>query len=203
MAKEHITIKDILNPNLSPVKRLIKDDQELKQVVALLKKNGYKITLTQGVWDLIHIGHAQYLEKAKAQGDILIVGVDSDQLTKKRKGPSRPIVPEDERVKMISHLRYVDLIFLRQIRHGMAGNDKVLQIVQPDVLVVSMTNKDIGEEKMKAMKQYCKKVIPLIHQATTSTTARVRKLTLDGADNLAKELQKFVDSFISRLGDDK
>jgi D-beta-D-heptose 7-phosphate kinase/D-beta-D-heptose 1-phosphate adenosyltransferase len=76
--------------------------KDIRKVVNFLKKNDYKIVLTQGVWDLIHEGHAKYLQKAKEFGDILIVAVDTDEVVRYRKGPNRPIVPEKERVRMIS-----------------------------------------------------------------------------------------------------
>lgn len=78
--------------------RYIPDHVKLVELVGYWKKLGLKIVLTSGTFDLFHIGHAQYLEKAKEMGDVLIVGVDSDARVKKRKGPERPIVPENERV---------------------------------------------------------------------------------------------------------
>jgi D-beta-D-heptose 7-phosphate kinase/D-beta-D-heptose 1-phosphate adenosyltransferase len=85
MAKK-IKISDILNGGSNLEKRYVPNFEDLKEVVKELKKKKLKIVLTQGVYDLIHQGHAAYLERAKSLGDVLIVGVDSDALTKKRKG---------------------------------------------------------------------------------------------------------------------
>src|SRR5688572_3071996 len=80
---------------------------ELKQTLKEFRKNNPndKVVLTQGTYDLVHIGHARYFQKAKSYGDFLIVGVDSDEKVKVRKGPDRPVVPEDERLEMLTYLK--------------------------------------------------------------------------------------------------
>src|SRR5690348_2233677 len=89
--------------------RYIPDYKELGALVKLWKQLGLKIVLTSGTYDLFHIGHAEYLEAAKKQGDLLIVGVDSDAKVRQRKGPHRPVVNEEERVRILAHLRHVDV----------------------------------------------------------------------------------------------
>jgi rfaE bifunctional protein nucleotidyltransferase chain/domain len=198
MKEDTITVKEILNPNLDSAKRLIKSDKELKKIVTLLKNNGYKIVLTQGVWDLVHEGHAKYLEKAKTLGDILIVGVDSDELTKKRKGPNRPIVPEGERVRMISHLRYVDILTIRGAKEDIGD---LIRLIHPDVLVVSRSTKDFTKKMKEEYSGVCGKIVDLNPQATTSTTARVRNLTIEGAEKLSDKIKKLADDFIQGIKD--
>jgi rfaE bifunctional protein nucleotidyltransferase chain/domain len=200
MANQSITVKDILNPGLDPAKRFIKDKKELQKIVERLRDNGYRIVLTQGVWDMVHEGHAKYLEKAKSYGDILIVGVDSDELTKQRKGPSRPIVPEGERIRMISHLRHVDILTLRN-----TGEDigMLIKLIRPDVLIVSKTTKDFTDQMKKDYRGVCGKVVDLSPQATTSTTARVRQLTMEGAEKLAQKIKKLTDDFIEEIRNGK
>src|SRR5262245_56837292 len=90
--------------------RYIPNHEKLGKLVQHWKELGLRIVLTSGTWDLFHVGHAEYLEKSKGLGDILIVGVDSDEKVKARKGPHRPVVPEAERVRILSHLRHVDVI---------------------------------------------------------------------------------------------
>ena len=173
--------------------------KDIGKISAILKKNGYKVVLTQGVWDLIHEGHAQYLQKAKELGDVLIVGVDTDEVVKYRKGPTRPIVPEKERVKMISHLKHVDLIVMKESK---TDNGKLIRAIKPDILVISQTTKSVHEGKkfIDGVKEkhgeYCKEIVNLKPQSTTSTTARIRLLTIKGAEDLAKELQKVIGRFL-------
>ena len=173
--------------------------KDIGKISIFLKKNNYKIVLTQGVWDLIHEGHAQYLQKAKALGDVLIVAVDTDEVVKHMKGPSRPIVPEKERVKMISHLKHVDLIVMKESKtdHG-----KLIRAIKPDILVVSRStpsNKK-GKKFIDEIKEehagYCKKIVNLKAQSTTSTSARIRLLTIQGAADLAKELQSVIEGYL-------
>jgi rfaE bifunctional protein nucleotidyltransferase chain/domain len=178
--------------------QLIKDT-DIKQLSTDFKKAGYTVVLTQGVWDLIHIGHARYLQKAKKLGDILIVAVDTDEVVRHRKGPNRPIVPEEERVQMISHLKSVDVIVMKKSKtdHG-----KLIRLIKPDVFVVSKTTASANAEKKfieeieEEHKNFCKKIINLNAQATTSTTARVRTLTISGMEELAEELHKMIDKFL-------
>ncbi len=200
MANQKITVKDILNPNLNPAKRLIKDSKKIQTIVRQLKDNGYKVVLTQGVWDMVHEGHAKYLEKAKSFGDILIVGVDSDKLTKERKGPSRPIVPEGERVRMISHLRHVDLLTLRN-----TGEDigMLIRLIEPDVLIVSKTTKDFSQKMKNDYSNICGKIVDLEPQAVATTTGRVRQLTMEGAEKLANKIKKLTDDFIEEIRNGK
>lgn len=200
MTEHKITVKDVLNPNLEPSKRFIKNNQELKKVVTLLRNNGYTIVLTQGVWDLIHEGHARYLAKAKALGDILIVGVDSDELTRKRKGPNRPIVPEGERIRMISHLRHVDILTIRGSKDEIGS---LIRLVKPDVLVVSRSTKDFTTQMKKEYSDVCKKIVDLDPQATSTTTGRIRTMTIEGAEKLANKIKKLADDFIESIKNGK
>ncbi|MDO8240881.1 MAG: adenylyltransferase/cytidyltransferase family protein [Candidatus Moranbacteria bacterium] len=173
--------------------------EDIGKIATNLKEAGYKVVLTQGVWDLIHEGHAKYLQKAKELGDVLIVAVDTDEVVKHRKGPTRPIVPEDERVKMISHLRHVDLIVMKESKtdHG-----KLIRDIRPDVLVVSETTESNAQGKKfidmirEEHNEFCKEIINLEPQSTTSTSARIRLLTIKGAEDLAQELQKVIEKFL-------
>ena len=161
--------------------RYIPDHDKLQTSVELWKQLGLKIVLTSGTFDLFHIGHAQYLEKAKALADILIVGVDSDARVKKRKGPDRPVVPEDERVLILSHVRHVDVVTLKNIDDP---SNHLIKLVRPDVLVVSKsTNHESDEVDEKA--QYCGEIVVLEPQATTSTSAKLRMIQIGKEKGLA------------------
>jgi len=76
------------------------------------KEEGKKVVFTNGVFDIIHSGHVDYLNKAKALGDILIVGLNSDISVKKIKGEKRPIIPERDRAFVLSNLKAVDFVVL-------------------------------------------------------------------------------------------
>jgi D-beta-D-heptose 7-phosphate kinase/D-beta-D-heptose 1-phosphate adenosyltransferase len=94
------------------MKEKIKGREELRKIVEALKSEGKKIVFTNGCFDLLHVGHIRYLEKAKELGDILIVGVNSDRSVQMIKGPKRPILPEEERAEVLSGLGCIDYITL-------------------------------------------------------------------------------------------
>jgi D-glycero-beta-D-manno-heptose 1-phosphate adenylyltransferase len=86
---------------------------------------------TNGVFDLLHPGHVRYLQDARALGDVLIVGLNSDESVRRNKGPERPINPKHERAEVLAALACVDAVV--DLRRGHAGRDR--RLVQPDVLV--------------------------------------------------------------------
>lgn len=193
----HLVLSSILDTKTNSDHRFIRDLNVLERVIRELKKKSKKIVLTQGVWDLIHEGHAKYLEAAKSYGDILVVGLDSDALTRARKGPNRPIVPEKERVEMLTHLRHVDIVTIRDLYHDIGH---LVRLVKPDVLVTSTSTADFKDDlKAGTYKDVCKKIVTLPPQATTHTSARVRNLTIEGAEKLADEVSKLTKDFIQRI----
>lgn len=188
-----VKVKNILSTASNLDDRLITDYKKLKSVVDSLKDMGYRIVLTQGVYDMIHEGHAKYLERALSYGDILVVGVDSDELTRKRKGPSRPIVPQAERLQMLSHLRSVSILTVREAHHDIG---LLIKTIRPHVLVTSKSTKDFSIDEAKDYGQYAEKVVVLPPQAATSTTARVRLLTISGADQLAADIMRGIPELV-------
>jgi len=178
------------NSNFS--ERYVPDHGKLEELISHLKGLGLRIVFTQGVFDLVHLGHLDYLEKARSYGDILVVAVDSDEWTKKRKGPGRPIVPEGERLRILTHARSVDIITLinKGIQHGL------IQKIRPDTLVVSETTADFSDETLEIVKGCCGKIIKLPPQGMTSTSARVRMLAIDGAKELASKIEQLIGKFL-------
>ncbi len=84
----------------------------LKAEVDALKEQGKKIVFTNGCFDILHPGHAEYLKEAKAQGDVLVVGLNSDASVQRLKGSERPIVNEKDRAYMLDALKAVDYVVL-------------------------------------------------------------------------------------------
>lgn len=84
----------------------------LKQISYELKSQGKKIVFTNGCFDIIHPGHISYLNESKKQGDILIVGLNSDESVKRLKGEGRPINTQNDRAEVLSALKSVDFVCL-------------------------------------------------------------------------------------------
>ena len=87
-----------------------KSAEELAEIVAARQSAGEKIVLTNGVFDLLHVGHARYLAEARALGDALVVAVNSDESVRGFKDPLRPVVPQAERMELLASLSSVDYV---------------------------------------------------------------------------------------------
>ena len=108
--------------------------QQLARVVKAHRDLEQTIVLTQGTYDMVHVGHGRYLQDAKKRGDVLIVGVDSDEKVRQRKGVGRPIVPEEERVEMLTYFSSVDHVVIKPLQ---AEKWSLIKLVRPDVLIVT------------------------------------------------------------------
>ena len=109
----------------------IKNINELAEIRKEFKLQNKKVVFTNGVFDILHAGHVDYITKAKSKGDVLIVAVNSDSSVKKIKGELRPVVPQNERAFIISSLKPVDyvVIFNEETPY------EVIKKIIPDVLV--------------------------------------------------------------------
>ncbi len=96
-----------------------------------LRAKKRRIVFTNGCFDIIHAGHIKYLERAKALGDVLIVGINSDSSVKKIKGPSRPVVRQGDRAAIVAALKPVDYVSI----FNDAIPIKLIKAIKPDVLV--------------------------------------------------------------------
>jgi rfaE bifunctional protein nucleotidyltransferase chain/domain len=92
---------------------------------------GERIVFTNGVFDLLHRGHVEYLEEARALGDRLVVGINSDASVRRLKGPERPIVPQLERAEVLASLACVDRVVVFEDDTP----ESLIESVRPDVLV--------------------------------------------------------------------
>ena len=90
---------------------------------------GATVVFTNGVFDLLHPGHLRYLQRAKALGDVLIVGVNSDRSVRPNKGPARPITPEDERAEILAALAAVDHVVVFDEDTA----DRLVSLIRPHV----------------------------------------------------------------------
>ena len=95
------------------------------------KKEGKKIVFTNGCFDIVHAGHVDYLEKAKALGDILVVGLNSDGSIRRIKGPERPINIQEHRKRVLEALKPVDLVII----FDEDTPERLIKEIKPDVLV--------------------------------------------------------------------
>ncbi len=103
----------------------------LAEVCARERESGRTIVFTNGCFDLLHIGHVRYLAEARSYGDLLVVGLNSDESVRRLKGPQRPLIPETERAEMLAHLAAVDYVSL----FSETTADELIRVVRPHVYV--------------------------------------------------------------------
>lgn len=103
------------------------------------KHENEKLVLTSGTYDLLHVGHLRYLSKVQALGDILVVMLSGDDRVKARKGPSRPIIPENDRAQLLNALKMVDYVFIDPSTRLPGETDpvyaEIIESLQPDMYV--------------------------------------------------------------------
>jgi rfaE bifunctional protein nucleotidyltransferase chain/domain len=106
---------------------------ELKELLELLEKvrGKKKIVFTNGCFDILHAGHADYLNKAKSLGDILVVGINSDASVRRIKGEKRPILPQQMRAYLLDNLKPVDYVVIFEEDTPL----ELIKAIKPDVLV--------------------------------------------------------------------
>jgi len=113
------------------LKSKIKSPGALRKIVFALKSKGKKIVFTNGCFDLLHYGHAKYLEDARRKGDILVVAVNSDSSVRKIKGNKRPVVAQNDRLSLVAALESVDYVTCFKEETPL----KVIKLLKPDILI--------------------------------------------------------------------
>jgi D-beta-D-heptose 7-phosphate kinase/D-beta-D-heptose 1-phosphate adenosyltransferase len=186
--------KDVFGPGSNFAGRFIRNYIELTTKVIAMKNLGLKVVLTSGTFDLLHVGHSRYLEQGKILGDILVVGVDSDRKVKIRKGENRPIVPEEERLEVLCHLRHVDLVVLKQPDDP---HWHLIKAVCPNVLLT--TKGTYNPEEIEQLKEFCGEVVVLEPQAETSTSAKIRLLLVMHATEVKRRLEEATENVVAQL----
>lgn len=143
--------------------------------VAAWRSAGERIVFTNGCFDLMHVGHVRYLTGARALGDRLVVGLNSDRSVRELKGPTRPILGEDERAELMGALRAVDLVLVFDERTADAAIAQVRPDVyvkggdyEPDTIPETPLVRSLGGEVV---------VLPFVEgRSTTSLVARIKEL---------------------------
>lgn len=162
-----------LKSRVSSKERKILNIEELKKIVNDSKLKNKKIVWTNGCFDLIHSGHVKYLREAKKLGDILIVGVDSDECVRRIKGPERPINTESDRAEILSSMEFIDFVII--FPDSVAD---YLRELQPQIYVKGGDyNLDtINQEERKIVEGYGGEIILGINIPEKSTTHTIKKI---------------------------
>ncbi|MFA5942729.1 MAG: hypothetical protein WC798_03610 [Candidatus Paceibacterota bacterium] len=180
--------------------RFVPNHEELVKLVNMLRSMSCVIAFVTGVWDLIHIGHLDYCALGKKEAAklypgadhvILVIGVETDKLTKMRKGPKRPAVSENERVRTLAHQRWADVITLQY------EPNQLFVTVPHDVRIISTSTADLPNLEM--IQKQCAHIVNLPPQAETSTTARIRQFYFEGVEEAFVEIEQGIKTTLQNV----
>jgi rfaE bifunctional protein nucleotidyltransferase chain/domain len=177
------------------IKDKIKTREELSSICERLRTDGKKIGFTSGAFDLVHAGHADYLEKAKALCDILIVGVNSNESVRKYKGPGRPVVGEQHRLQLMAAMESVDYVFLFNERR----NQKNIEALKPHFYIKAGDYNESSLTSGETVRQCGGEVkfIPMVEGL--STTQIIETLALAANPNAGRFVERDKAEYIQTL----
>jgi rfaE bifunctional protein nucleotidyltransferase chain/domain len=144
-------------------------------LVARHRGDGRTIVFTNGVFDLLHLGHVRYLAAARALGDALIVGLNGDASVRRNKGPQRPITPQDERAEVLLALSSVDAVVV----FDQETPAEIITALQPDVLVKGAdwaADRIVGRDTVEARNGRVVRIPLEAGHSTTTIVERVRAI---------------------------
>lgn len=142
-----------------------------KKIIENLHKNGKKVVITGGCFDILHPGHFALFENAKKAGDMLFVLLESDKKLTQIKGPHRPIHSQEERSTMLRAIKYIDYIIPLPLFSKNEQYDELLQLLKPDIIATTENDRNLAYRQKQAEAIHAKvvevtKYIP--HQSTSN-----------------------------------
>ncbi|MGR3311413.1 MAG: D-glycero-beta-D-manno-heptose 1-phosphate adenylyltransferase [Candidatus Brocadiales bacterium] len=149
-----------------PFAHKILDAHELTEHLNQCRMSRQKIVFTNGCFDILHVGHIEYLKFSRRQGDVLVVGLNTDRSVREQKGSNRPVVPQHERAQLLAALEDIDYVIL----FDEPTPDELIKKVKPDVLVKGEDWQDKGVVGSEFVQSYGGKVVlaPLVEGVSTS-----------------------------------
>jgi rfaE bifunctional protein nucleotidyltransferase chain/domain len=153
----------------------IKSAREISRIASRAHAAGLKVVTTNGSFDLLHVGHVRILERARKEGDLLVVLLNSDSSVMHLKGPARPILPQHERAEMLSAIQWVDYVVIFNEDTPL----KLISKIKPDVHVKGgswKTERVAAEQKLVKSWGGKRKSFPMIgNYSTTKLIERIKK----------------------------
>jgi rfaE bifunctional protein nucleotidyltransferase chain/domain len=174
---DHLCFNDPLFPETNVMNKLVTIAQ-LIEIINQARKNGKKIAWTNGCFDIIHAGHVDYLERSKAYGDFLVVGLNSDASVKKLKGDNRPVFSEKDRAKVLCSIVFVDYVIIFSDKSPI----KLLELLKPDYYIKGgdYTIDTIDQDERKVVEGYGGEIVllPMVEGISSSIIVeKIRKLS--------------------------
>jgi len=149
--------------------------EELPRWCDAVRGAGRRLVVTNGCFDLLHAGHVTYLEAARNQGDVLLVGVNSDATVQELKGPGRPVNSESDRALVLAALESVNAVFIFRERDAV----EFLRISAPDIYVKGgdYTLDTINQDERRLIESHGGRIVLLGHVPGKSTTRLLEKIS--------------------------
>jgi len=146
--------------------------EDLVTRLGKVRKSGQKIVFTNGCFDIMHVGHVRYLADARSEGDLLVVGLNSDASVRMIKGDKRPIVRQNYRAEVLASLGCVDFIVVFDEPDPL----KLIQTLKPDVLVKGEDWTEDAIVGAESVKSQGGKIVRISFVEESSTTAIIEKI---------------------------
>lgn len=149
--------------------------QQAKEQVNIWKQAGDKVVFTNGCFDLVHLGHVDYLEKARSLGDKLVLGLNSDSSVTGYKGPERPLQDEQSRARVLAAMQFVDLVVLFDEETPFA----LISELVPDTLVKGsdyLTDNIVGADVVKKAGGDVKTIDFVTGYSTTRIVEKIKRI---------------------------
>lgn len=148
--------------------------QEVESVILLPQEHKKKIVVVGGCFDILHIGHIQFLKEAKKCGDVLILLLESDENVRKLKGENRPVFTQMERAEVLSTLSPVDFVILLPLMTSDADYNHIITTIKPHIIAVT-EHDPLMKEKERQAKQVGGKIaiIPFVKTFSSSKLAKL------------------------------
>lgn len=163
----------------APWKKRLISQSDLMTLHEKLKEKGKNIVFTAGSWDLIHVGQCRYLEAAKTYGDVLVVGVSSNEAIRKVKGANKPILDEKIRAEVLTYLRPVDFVTIIPEPSCQPS----LGLLRPDTYITvkeDWTENYKNSREYKTVSKYGGTVMVVDRQSTAISTTKIIQRAIGG-----------------------
>jgi rfaE bifunctional protein nucleotidyltransferase chain/domain len=149
--------------------------EKLPEWRAAVRASGRKLVVTNGCFDLLHLGHVTYLETARNHGDLLLIGVNSDRSVQELKGPDRPVTSEDDRAAVLAALESVNGVCIFTDKAA----TRFLAASQPDIYIKGgdYTLETLNQEERRAVEQSGGRIVILPFVPGKSTTGILKKIS--------------------------
>lgn len=149
--------------------------QQAIEISQKIKSEKKSIVLAGGCFDILHIGHIKFLEKARKNGDYLFILLESDESVKKLKGDKRPINSQKDRAQILSALKFVDYVILLSGIKESKDYDSLVEKIHPDIIAVTKNDKALFH-KQRQVKKINAKIVSVIERVEDKSTTRLAKL---------------------------